>query len=64
MNIKYATNNEYNKKIIELELTIEHLTRIIYNKCEHSFVEDVIDITPDRCQHITYCTICEYTKNK
>ena len=22
----------------------------------------IIDITPDRSQHITYCTICEYTK--
>jgi hypothetical protein len=54
--------NEYNKKIIELELTIEHLTRFIYDKCEHNFVEDVIDITPDKSQNIIYCTICEYTK--
>jgi hypothetical protein len=54
--------NEYDKKIIELELTIEHLTRFICDKCEHNFVKDVIDITPDKSQNITYCTICEYTR--
>jgi hypothetical protein len=54
--------NEYETKIVEIELTIEHLTRFIYEKCQHTFVEDVIDITPDKSQNIKYCTICEYTK--
>ena len=64
VNDEYITDeiDEYEKKIIELELTIEYLTQFICHNCEHTFVEDVIDITPDRSQNITYCTICEYTK--
>lgn len=54
--------NEYEKKINEVEISIEHLNQIICSNCQHTFVEDVIDITPDRSQNITYCTICEYTK--
>ena len=66
INDEYITEqvNEYEKKIIELELTLEHLTQFICHSCEHTFVEDVIDITPDRSQNITYCTICEYTKEE
>ena len=64
----YARNikniDEYEKKINELDLTIEHLNQFICHNCEHTFVEDVIDITPDRSQNITYCTICEYTKEE
>ena len=64
INDEYITEQiiEYEKKIIELDLTIEHLNQFICHSCEHTFVEDVIDITPDRSQNITYCTICEYTK--
>jgi hypothetical protein len=29
--------------------------------CQHDFVEDDIDIAPDKCKHIRYCRICEYT---
>ena len=32
--------------------------------CEHNYIEDTIDITPERSQTITYCTICEYTKHE
>lgn len=31
------------------------------NKCEHQFVRDLIDITPDKSMEITYCILCEYT---
>jgi len=63
INDEYITEqiNEYETKITELELTIEYLTQFICHNCEHTFVEDVIDITPDKSQNITYCTICEYT---
>jgi hypothetical protein len=66
INDEYITDQiiEYEKKIIELDLTIEHLNQFICHSCEHTFVEDVIDITPDRSQNITYCTICEYTKEE
>ena len=60
----YIQNNieEIEDKICEIELTIQYLNELIFNNCKHTFVEDVIDITPDRSQNITYCTICEYTK--
>jgi hypothetical protein len=29
--------------------------------CNHHFVEDTIDISPDKSINIQYCTICEYT---
>jgi hypothetical protein len=53
---------EYEKKIAEVELSIEQVEQIIYSNCEHTFVEDLIDITPDRSQNIIYCTVCGYTK--
>ena len=34
----------------------------IQELCPHDFIDDMIDITPDRSEHITYCKICEYTK--
>ena len=30
--------------------------------CKHDFENDMIDITPDSSQNITYCKICGYTK--
>lgn len=30
--------------------------------CCHCFVDDVIDITLDQSQNITYCTVCEISK--
>ena len=66
MNYEYIHDeiNEYEKKINETELSIEHLNQLICSNCQHKFVEDVIDITPDRSQYIIYCTICEYTKEQ
>ena len=33
----------------------------MYKICRHDFVEDEIDITPEKSQRIEYCKICEYT---
>ena len=30
--------------------------------CRHDWIFDLIDITPDKSQYITYCSICEVTK--
>jgi hypothetical protein len=30
--------------------------------CNHEWVKDEIDITPDRSQQITYCKLCEISK--
>ncbi len=61
---RYIQNliTDYEAKITEVKLEIEHLHQIICSNCEHTFVEDMIDITPDKSQSITYCTKCEYTK--
>ena len=40
--------NECNKKIQEL--------------CQHNFIDDLIDITPDKSKYIRYCSFCELTK--
>ena len=46
-----------------------HMTQIkeicnlkINDLCNHTFEDDLIDITPDYSKHITYCTICGFTK--
>ena len=36
--------------------------RNIFKLCEHEYEEDMIDITPERSEKITYCRICEHTK--
>jgi len=36
----------------------------IFKMCNHEFIEDTIDIDPDRSKNIRYCKICEYTETK
>jgi hypothetical protein len=47
---------------------VSHLKNLCERKikqlCVHDFVKDSIDITPERSQNITYCKICEYTKDE
>ena len=31
------------------------------NECEHKFIRDLIDITPDKSKEIIYCIFCELT---
>lgn len=52
------------------EREIEHINSLIKCAntkmvacCQHDFVKDTIDIDCEKSQNITYCTICEYTKN-
>jgi hypothetical protein len=61
---RYIQNliSDYEAKIVEVQLEIANLQKIISSNCDHTFVEDMIDITPDKSQIITYCTKCEYTK--
>jgi len=57
----------YRNYFIEKRNSIRQKKNICENKilelCNHDFEEDYIDIHPDRSQKITYCKICEYTKN-
>ena len=34
----------------------------IYKLCKHEFIDDTIDITPEKSENITYCGICGFTK--
>jgi hypothetical protein len=53
---------ECNNKKKEQQELIELYKDRIYNLCEHNFIEDEIEVTPERSQNITYCTICESNK--
>ena len=44
----------YQKEIINENIKI---------RCQHNFVEDTIDIDPDRCKVINYCEYCGTTKD-
>ena len=59
-------NPEYNKRVfIEKKQCIEKIKNLcdvqIIKLCDHHFITDSIDITPERSQTIQYCSICEYT---
>lgn len=34
----------------------------IMELCQHNYITDLIDISPERSQQITYCSVCEHTK--
>ena len=51
----------YEEKCKELSNSILYINSIITKECQHNYIDDVIDITPDVSQRITYCTLCEHT---
>lgn len=53
------TYQELINNLDNLKLLIKEL---IKNKCEHEWVDDLIDIGHDKSQHICYCVKCEVTK--
>jgi len=65
--IEQESNNiQHNKHFfITQRVNIGCLRNVCNDKinllCEHVFVEDMIDITPDRSINIRYCSVCEYT---
>lgn len=57
------TKNSYKTAKTHILHKINELNVITYKQlhCKHNFIDDYIDIDPDRSQKITYCTLCEYT---
>lgn len=55
-----------NNSLAEMKENIILLKNICDEKiselCHHEFIDDTIDITPDRSENITYCKICGFTK--
>lgn len=68
--------NQYNKNISEINILLnqhsEHINHLVLlntqlNKkitslCKHEWIEDSIDIDPDRSKTIEYCKVCGVTK--
>jgi hypothetical protein len=63
--------NYYNNLCVECEQQIIYIKEIqkmnndiVYDKCEHNFITDIIDINPEKEKTICYCTICELSKRE
>ena len=52
----------YNGLITNLETLTNYIHSHIKNTCDHEWINDSIDIGPDRSQDICYCVKCEVTK--
>jgi len=59
--VDFILQNNYIKQIHDLESYITQLDIKICDNCNHNFIYDEIDITPDKTIRIKYCTTCEYT---
>lgn len=53
---------EYNQKIKQIGFFKDFIKQKLMDCCEHHFVKDVIDISPEKSQQIEYCSICQFTK--
>jgi hypothetical protein len=53
--------NFFIKKRSEINEKLDLCRKHIKNICKHQYVNDVIDIDPERSQSITYCVICDDT---
>ena len=60
-NILRLRQEYIDKKKEQIEL-LDIYTNRIYNLCQHNFIDDNIDVTPEITQKITYCSVCEYIK--
>jgi hypothetical protein len=56
----FINNNELNENIKTYKIVIKN--NLCVKECIHEWVNDLIDIDPDRSQYICYCCKCELTK--
>ena len=64
-NVNFDINEDlanYKKKLENVCLRIKIINNLLYITCKHNFIEDSIDLTPDKSLQITYCSICECNK--
>jgi hypothetical protein len=47
---------------VHLINALEQLNQFLNQNCSHDYIDDYIDIDPDRSMQITYCTRCMMTK--
>ena len=58
---------EYNKTFFikgreKINRLINECDKKIQEICNHNFINDMIDLTPDRSEYIKYCEFCGLTK--
>ena len=54
----------YEENLIETNETINLFHELCQEVCEHKYIIDLIDISPDKSTTIEYCVICGYTNPK
>ena len=60
-NIQFCIS-EYEEKMKQIETSKQNINNKLKEICQHEFVRDYIDVSPERSIEITYCSICEYTQ--
>jgi len=59
--------NSQTEIFLQQKLYVQYLKseclKQIYLLCEHEFIEDTIDIDPDRSKTIRYCKYCDFSEN-
>ena len=54
--------NIYEEEKENIISKIQEINNNIRLLCQHNFIEDTIDIDPDRCKVINYCQYCGFCK--
>ena len=57
----YDLKNQYIQEKERISYLIKDCYTNIQKLCNHQFVNDSIDITPEISEKICYCSLCEYT---
>ena len=60
---KPINNNIFLQQKLYLQYLKSECLKQIYLLCEHEFIDDTIDIDPDRSKTIRYCKYCECNEN-
>uniref|UniRef100_A0A6C0D957 Uncharacterized protein n=1 Tax=viral metagenome TaxID=1070528 RepID=A0A6C0D957_9ZZZZ len=55
-NDKFENNNK--ELINQMEDLIKQIDLKLKSECKHEYIEDFVDITPDKSQKICYCNKC------
>jgi hypothetical protein len=73
VNVENSDDNDIGileDELIQTELRLEHAMKKQYEleqlkeyqmNCQHSFVDDLIDVNPDKSKYIKYCVHCLFT---
>lgn len=61
LHLKEIMVSKFQQILADLTILLEHIDQTLKAECVHEYVEDWIDITPERSQKITYCSTCHCT---